>query len=106
MFLFNLVVDTDYIQVDYPDAFVLMEHLRGMAENNAPFSTPPPTSRDTLLAAASIYHSMYGNEDGTIPVTFQVIYFIGWSPHSSQQQPKRRGSAAQSLKDISVHQEK
>ncbi|KDO32383.1 hypothetical protein SPRG_02860 [Saprolegnia parasitica CBS 223.65] len=94
-------VDTDYITVEYPDAFVLMEHLQGMAENNAPFSSSAiAPSRDTLLAAASIYQTMYGNEDGSIPVTFQVIYFIGWSPHSSQQQPKKRGSATKSLRDL------
>jgi hypothetical protein len=28
-------VDTDYIHIDYPDAFVLMEHLASMGENCA-----------------------------------------------------------------------
>lgn len=27
---------------------------------------------------------MYGNEDKTIPATFQIIYLIGWKPHESQ----------------------
>lgn len=29
--------------------------------------------RDTVLATAAIYESMFGAEDGTIPATFQVI---------------------------------
>lgn len=29
--------------------------------------------RDTALATAAIYESMFGAEDGTIPATFQVI---------------------------------
>ncbi|KAG7385147.1 NADH dehydrogenase [ubiquinone] 1 alpha subcomplex assembly factor 5 [Phytophthora boehmeriae] len=98
---FNLcTVDTDYIQVDYPNAFVLMEHLRGMGENHAVQSRGPPATRESLLAAASIYQSMFGQPDGTVPATFQVIYLIGWSPHESQQQPLRRGSAQHSLKEL------
>lgn len=30
--------------------------------------------RDTALATAAIYQSMFGLEDGTIPATFQVLY--------------------------------
>ncbi|POM77718.1 Hypothetical protein PHPALM_4851, partial [Phytophthora palmivora] len=98
---FNLcTVDTDYIQVDYPNAFVLMEHLRGMGENNAVNSRGAPATRDSLLAAASIYQSMFGQPDGSVPATFQVIYLIGWSPHESQQKPLRRGSAQHSLKEL------
>lgn len=35
---------------------------------------------------------LYGEEDGTIQATFQVVYMIGWAPHDSQPKPKRRGS--------------
>jgi len=27
---------------------------------------------------------MYGNEDGTVPATFQILYFIAWKPDISQ----------------------
>ncbi|CAI5730811.1 unnamed protein product [Peronospora destructor] len=98
---FNLcTVDTDFIQVDYPNAFVLMEHLRGMGENHAITLRGAPATRDSLLAAASIYQSMFGQSDGTVPATFQVIYLIGWSPHDSQQKPLRRGSAQHSFKEL------
>ncbi|KAL0586017.1 hypothetical protein ABG067_004340 [Albugo candida] len=98
-------VDTDYIQVDYPNALTLMEHVQGMGENNASVLKGRMT-KDSLLAAASIYQAMYGLEDGLVPATFQVIYLIGWAPHSSQKAPLRRGSAQQSLKDISTFHHK
>lgn len=66
-----LAVDTDYIQVDYPNALTLMEHVQGMGENNASVLKGRMT-KDSLLAAASIYQAMYGLEDGLVPATFQV----------------------------------
>ena len=42
----------------------------------------------------------------TLPTPFfvlaQTIYMIGWSPHTSQQQPSDRGSGKLSMKDIVV----
>ncbi|KAJ0410175.1 hypothetical protein P43SY_002507 [Pythium insidiosum] len=102
---FDLVmIDTDFIEVHYPNAFVLMEHLQNMGENSAVLSKGRPVTRDSLLAAASIYQSMYANPDGTVPATFQVIYLIGWAPHDSQPQPLRRGSAQRSLQELSSDQ--
>ncbi|KAF2296987.1 hypothetical protein GH714_014124 [Hevea brasiliensis] len=46
--------------------------------------------RETALATAAIYDSMFAAEDGTIPATFQVIYMTGWREHPSQQKAKRR----------------
>jgi NADH dehydrogenase [ubiquinone] 1 alpha subcomplex assembly factor 5 len=43
-----------------------------MGENNAVQSKGNAVTKDTLLAAASIYQTMYGNPNGTIPATFQV----------------------------------
>ena len=27
---------------------------------------------------------MYGNDDGSIPATFEIMNLIGWKPHASQ----------------------
>ena len=27
---------------------------------------------------------MYGNDDSSIPATFEIVNFIGWKPHTSQ----------------------
>lgn len=95
-----LTIDTDEISVGYPSIFELMHDLKGMAENNASWIRKPHLHRDTLFAAASIYKELYSNEDGSVPATFQMIYFIGWKPDPSQPKALERGSGNVSLKDI------
>lgn len=87
-------------QVTYPDALVLMEHLQGMGESSAVLTRRAHVSRETFLAATAIYQELYGEKDGSIPATFQVVYMIGWAPHASQPLPKRRGSAQMSMKTL------
>lgn len=31
-----------------------------------------------------IFIDMYGNQDGSIPATYRILYFIGWKPDPSQ----------------------
>nr|KAJ3420437.1 hypothetical protein HK105_005672 [Polyrhizophydium stewartii] len=93
-------VDVDEIVVNYPSMIELMDDLRAMGENNAVVSRRPTISRDVIMAAAAAYKSVYGNEDGTIPATFQIIYMIGWKPDPSQPQPLARGSGEISFKTL------
>ncbi|CAL5097886.1 unnamed protein product [Urochloa decumbens] len=93
-------VDVDKYTVKYNSALELVEHLRAMGETNALFQRNPVLKRDTALATAAIYQSMFGLEDGSIPATFQVIYMTGWREHPSQQKAKSRGSATISFSDI------
>ena len=94
-------VDADTITVRYPDAFTLAAHLHGMGEQGAGLmARRGGGGRDALLGAAAVYEAMYKDEDGLLPCTFQVFYGIGWKPHESQQQPKRRGSATNRFKDL------
>uniref|UniRef100_A0A0D3HSE7 Methyltransferase type 11 domain-containing protein n=2 Tax=Oryza barthii TaxID=65489 RepID=A0A0D3HSE7_9ORYZ len=93
-------VDVDRYTVKYNSALELVEHLRAMGETNALFQRNPILKKDTALATAAIYQSMFGLEDGTVPATFQVIYMTGWKEHPSQQKAKRRGSATLSFSDL------
>ena len=43
---------------------------------------------------------MYGDADGTVPATFQLIYFIGWKPDKSQKGPAKRGSGKVPLGEL------
>jgi len=95
-----LTVDVDEIKVNYPSMWELMDDLRDMGESNAVVGRRHFIHRDTLAAASAIYKEMHGNEDGTIPATFQVIYVIGWKPAPSQPKPLERGSAQTNLKDV------
>ena len=92
------VTDVDTLTVTYPDALKLMDDLRGMGESNAVHARRKAwTRRETLVHAAQLYEEQFGNGDGTIPATFEVIYLTAWRPDASQPLPLRPGDARNSL---------
>ena len=94
-------IDADTLTVRYPDLFTLVEHLQRMGESGASLSgRRGGGSRDSILAAAAVYEELYRDSDGLLPATFQVFYAIGWKPHSSQPQPKKRGSATKRFAEL------
>ncbi|VFQ72290.1 unnamed protein product [Cuscuta campestris] len=93
-------VDVDEYTVRYKSALELIEHLRSMGETNALLQRSSILKRDTAVATAAIYESMFAADDGTIPATFQVIYMTGWREDPSQQKAKCRGSATISFQDL------
>ena len=54
----------------------LVSHLRKMGETNAQLSRAPALRRDTALAAAAIYSTLFGerDEDGRqgVPASYQA----------------------------------
>lgn len=96
-----LTVDIDDVVVGYPDAFALMQDLQAMGEGNAVLARKDgQVGRDVLMAADGVYRELHGNEDGTLPATFRVIYMIGWKKGDNQPKPLERGSGEVSLKDV------
>jgi len=94
------VADSDRITVDYTDPFKLMRDLRAMGASNATFNRLRlPTRRAVFMEAAKIYKEKFGDAAGRVPATFDILYVIGWSPHESQQQPMKPGSAKARLAD-------
>ncbi|KAG8835906.1 hypothetical protein FRB91_008391 [Serendipita sp. 411] len=79
-----LTVDIEDITVKYPSMFELLEDLQNMGEGNAVIGSRHLLHRDTLIAASAAYQALHGNEDGTVPATFQVIFLIGWKPAAKQ----------------------
>jgi len=104
------VVDTDTIQVSYPDMFKLMADLRGMGETGTISGRRKTfTRKDTMLRAASYYSEKFAGGgdpalgdigEGRIPATFDVIYLTAWAPHPDQQKPLQPGSGEANLADI------
>lgn len=87
-------LDTDTLQLAFPNAAVLMEHLQRMGEGNASLSRRPKVGLDTFLATTCLYDHMYPEDQGdAVEASVQVIYAIGWTPHESQQKPLDRGTA-------------
>ncbi|MGE3290409.1 MAG: methyltransferase domain-containing protein [Geminicoccaceae bacterium] len=94
------VVDLDRITVSYADALRLMRELGRMGEGNALRQRRPgPMRRETLALACQIYAERFGDREGRVPATFDILFMAGWKPHPSQQQPARRGSASVRLAD-------
>jgi len=93
-------IDVDDIVIEYPDMFALMADLQYMGESNAVLTRHHILPRDVMMAAQAIYKELHGNEDGSIPATFRILYLIGWKPGENQPQPLKRGSAQVNLKDI------
>ncbi|KAG5036316.1 hypothetical protein JHK87_011226 [Glycine soja] len=60
-------------QACYCKTLELIKHFRAMGETNALSQMNNILKRDTALATAAIYDSMFSAEDGTVPATFQVI---------------------------------
>ena len=50
------------MQISYPDAFTLMEHLSKMGEGTAALSRHCAVGKETFLATAALYQELYGLE--------------------------------------------
>jgi SAM-dependent methyltransferase len=92
------VADVDTIPVTYPDPLALMRELRAMGESNALVARRRTlTRRATLARAAAIYGERFGQADGRVPATFQVITLTAWAPHPCQPKALAPGSARRRL---------
>ncbi|WVQ77472.1 hypothetical protein IAR50_007158 [Cryptococcus sp. DSM 104548] len=96
----SVTVDVEDLTINYPSMWELMADLRDMGESNAILGRRAAIGRDVLVAASSIYQELFGNEDGTVPATFSIIFLIGWKPGPNQPQPSKRGSGQSSLQDV------
>ena len=95
------VADADLLTVTYSNMFRLMADLRGMGENNALSGRLNRfTSRQVMMRAAEIYATRFGQPDGRIPASFELVTLTGWAPSDNQQKPLRPGSATSRLADI------
>jgi SAM-dependent methyltransferase len=94
------VTDTDRLTVRYDSAFALMHDLRRMGATNILVDRRRrPLRRATLMRMAEIYAQRFADPDGRVRATFEIVWLSGWSPHPSQQQPLKPGSAAARLAD-------
>ena len=95
------VIDSEILTVTYDNLFMLMHDLRGMGETNALLHKRASFSRrDVFMRAAELYSQRYGNSEGRITATFELVTMTAWTPHNSQQQPAKRGSGTVSLRDM------
>ena len=94
------VADLDKVRVTYAHPLKLLADLRQMGETSVLADRHPRALTRTLLArTAELYAERFGDTEGRVPATFEIITLTGWSPHESQQQPLRPGSAKMRLAD-------
>ncbi len=94
------VADVDRVTVSYEHPLKLMADLRQMGETNVLAERHPRALTRTLLArACEIYATRFAGPDGRVSATFEIVTLTGWSPHASQPQPLRPGSATMRLAD-------
>lgn len=86
------VADVERTTVHYHDFATLTNDLRLMGETNA-LAERQRLSRATLRAALAHYAAKHSEPDGRLRATFDIVYLTGWTPHESQQQPLKPGSA-------------
>jgi SAM-dependent methyltransferase len=94
------VADVDRVTVRYSHPLKLIADLRAMGESNALIERARrPLSRSVLARACEIYAERFGEADGRVRATFDILTLTGWAPHPSQQQPLKPGSAKTRLAD-------
>lgn len=74
------VTDTDHIEVRYAEPLKILQDLRGMGESNAVhLRRKTPLRRTTLLTALATLAQEHTQEDGRIPITFELVGMTGWA---------------------------
>jgi len=94
------VADADRVPVSYPDMLALLQDLRAMGEANAMVERQRSLARrDVFLRAGELYAERYGDGQGRIRASFDLVFLTGWAPGPGQPRPKRPGSATARLAD-------
>ena len=94
------VADLDRVTVRYAHPLRLLADLRAMGETSVLLERPRQgLSRRLLARTFEIYQQRFGEADGRIPATFEILTLTGWAPHPDQQKPLRPGSAKMRLAD-------
>ncbi len=97
------VADLDQVPIAYRTPLALLHDLRAGGEANAVRARDPRIPPRALLPLAL---SRLPQRDGAIPASFRLLVMTGWSPHESQSQPARPGSANARLADALGTQER
>ncbi len=94
------VSDSDRVTLTYADPLSAMREVKALGWSNALAARArAPVSRRLLLAAAEAYSDLFGQADGRVPLSLELIYLTAWTPHDSQPKPLKPGSARTRLAD-------
>lgn len=92
------VADMMTLTASYQTPVHLMHELRAMGEANAMAQRQRHLTRRAIFTEATArYGETFGDPDGRIPATFEIVTLTGWAPADSQPKPLRPGSARHRL---------
>lgn len=93
------VVDRDVLTVTFPDFDTLYKAMRDEGAGNvSPYRAQGLATPAKMRAMENAYRTMFGREDGRIPLTVEVIYLHGFRPsESGQPKAAKRGAGKVSL---------
>jgi len=75
------VADLDRVSVRYAHPLKLLEELRAMGETSAFADRDGPgLTRAVLARAFDLYAEQFAENDGRLPVTFDIVTLTGWAP--------------------------
>jgi SAM-dependent methyltransferase len=75
------VADRDLLTARYDSALALAADLKAMGASNALLERDRrPTSRGLLARMAEIYADRFGDADGRVRATFEIVTLSGWAP--------------------------
>jgi SAM-dependent methyltransferase len=94
------VADVDRVRVTYDHPIKLFYDLRRMGETSVLVERHPRKLTRALMSRAfELYVERFGDADGRVGATFEIVTLTGWAPHESQQKPLQPGSAKMRLAD-------
>ena len=94
------VADLDRTIVRYADPISLIHEISSLGmSNNLETRSRVPVSRRLLGAATAHYQQHFAGPGNRIRATLEIAWLTAWSPHESQQQPQKPGTAKMRLAD-------
>jgi SAM-dependent methyltransferase len=87
------VSDIERLDVRYSDLFGLVRDLRLHGLTNAMSERSAKPLRRATLGALLAHYGEHHGDAGKLKASFELLYLTGWSPHQSQPQPLKPGSA-------------
>jgi SAM-dependent methyltransferase len=101
------VSDVERTTIMYRDFRTLIHDLRAHAQSNTLVArTRQVIPRKVLAKAVAHYQDHYGDSDGRLRATFDIIYLAGFAPADGQPKPLRPGSANVRLADaLGTHEQ-
>jgi SAM-dependent methyltransferase len=93
------VSDVERLTVRYSTLQALIGDLRAHGQSNALSGRRKNFIGRRMLEALNDHYARHHAQDGKLIATFDLLYATGWTPHESQQQPLKPGSAKTRLSD-------